>query len=270
MQDATGEAAIRVEYGAGFRRLILNRPDKLNALNRPMLAALIAALDEAGADPACRAVILTGAGRGFCAGQELGPEVMPGAAGPADLGQLADRHHHAVVRRIRALPKPVIAAVNGVAAGAGASFALACDIVLAGHSARFVQAFARIGLVPDSGASFFLPRLIGDARARAAILLGEPVGAADALAWGMIWKMVEDDALHAEAEALAVRLAGQAGAALAASKRLLNQASGDLDGQLDRERDAQRLAGQGAEFAEGVRAFTERRPPRFPGSIGGD
>lgn len=258
---------IRIEQGAGYHRLILNRPDKLNALNRPMLQALIAALDRAGADPACRAVILTGAGRGFCAGQELGPEVMPGADGPADLGALADRHHHAVVRRIRALPKPVIAAVNGVAAGAGASFALACDIVLAASSARFVQAFARIGLVPDSGASFFLPRLIGDARARAAILLGEAVSAEEAAAWGMIWKMVEDDALPAAAEALAVRLAEQAGAALAASKRLLNQAGDDLDTQLDRERDAQRLAGQGAEFAEGLRAFAERRPPRFPAQV---
>ena len=258
---------IRIERGTGFHRLVLDRPEKLNALTRPMLVALAAALDAAAADPACRAVILTGAGRGFCAGQELGPDVQPGPDGPPDLGKLADRHHHAVVRRIRALEKPVIAAVNGVAAGAGASFALACDIVMAARSARFVQAFARIGLVPDSGASFFLPRLIGDARARALILLGDPLSAEDAVAWGMIWRMVEDDALAHEAEALAVRLARQPAGALALTKRALNASAGHgLDAQLDLERDLQRTAGRGAEFAEGVRAFTERRPPRFPGA----
>ena len=166
---------VRVELRDGWRKLMLNRPDKLNAANEAMLTALIAALDAAEADRGCRALLLTGEGRGFCAGQELGPAMMPGPGGPPDLGAVADLHHR-LVRRLRAVPMPVVCAVNGVAAGAGASYALACDIVLAARSAKFIQAFVKIGLVPDSGASFFLPRMIGEARARALAMLGRGGG----------------------------------------------------------------------------------------------
>ena len=159
---------VRVELRDGWRKLVLNRPEKLNAANEAMLTALLHALDAAVSDHACRALLLTGEGRGFCTGQELGPAVMPGPGGPPDLGTVAALHHR-LVRRLRGVPLPVVCAVNGVAAGAGASYALACDIVLAARSAKFIQAFVKIGLVPDSGASFFLPRLIGEARARALV-----------------------------------------------------------------------------------------------------
>ena len=258
--------SILVEQRPGWRKLTLNRPDKLNALTEAMMTGLLAALDAAAADPGCRAVLLTGAGRGFCAGQELSPALMPGPGGPPDLGGLADAFHHRVVRRIRSLELPMVCAVNGVAAGAGAGFALACDIVLAGRSASFVQVFGRIGLVPDSGSSFFLPRLVGDARARALAMLTEPVSAEQAEAWGMIWQAVDDDALAAAAEALTARLATQATEALAMTKQLFNASgSNDLDAQLDLERDLQAVAGRTADYAEGVRAFLEKRKPAFLG-----
>jgi 2-(1,2-epoxy-1,2-dihydrophenyl)acetyl-CoA isomerase len=256
---------VRVELRDGWRKLVLNRPAKLNAANAAMLTALLAALDAAEADRSCRAVLLTGEGRGFCAGQELGPEVMPGADGPPDLGKLADLHHR-FVRRLRAVPLPVVCAVNGVAAGAGASYALACDIVLAARSAKFIQAFVKIGLVPDSGASFFLPRLIGEARARALAMLGESVDAAQAQTWGMIWNAVDDAALQQEAEALTAHLAKQPTAALAAMKRMFAaSAANTLDAQLDLERDLQGEAGRSVDYAEGVRAFLEKRAPVFRG-----
>jgi 2-(1,2-epoxy-1,2-dihydrophenyl)acetyl-CoA isomerase len=257
---------IRVEHRDGWRKLVLNRPDKLNAVNEAMLTALLAALDDAAADRTCRAILLTGEGRGFCAGQELGPALMPGPDGPPDLGKLAATYHHQVVRRLRALPLPIVCAVNGVAAGAGASFALACDIVLAGQSAKFIQAFVKIGLVPDSGASFFLPRLIGDARARALAMLGESVDAARAEAWGMIWKAVDDAALQAEAEALTAHLATQPTEALALMKQLFAATSRNgLDDQLDLEAASQGTAGRSADYAEGVQAFVEKRKPAFRG-----
>src|SRR5271155_4943960 len=201
------EPLVLVEPHDAWRKLVLNRPDKLNAVNEAMLTELLAALDSAQADSTCRAVLLTGTGRGFCSGQELNASVMPGPDGPPDLQRLARPHYHRVVQRIRDLKLPVVCAVNGIAAGAGASFALACDIVLAARGAQFIQAFVRIGLVPDSGASFFLPRLVGEARARALAMLGEPVTAEQAEAWGMIWKCIDDEALMAEAEALTARLA---------------------------------------------------------------
>jgi 2-(1,2-epoxy-1,2-dihydrophenyl)acetyl-CoA isomerase len=257
------EPFVLVEARPGWHKLVLNRPDKLNAMNEAMLTALLAALDEAEADTTCRAVLLTGTGRGFCSGQELNASVMPGPDGPPDLQRLASTYHHRVVQRIRDLKLPVVCAVNGIAAGAGASFALACDIVLAARGAQFIQAFVRIGLVTDSGASFFLPRLIGEARARALAMLGEPVGAAQAEAWGMIWKCIDDDALMAEAEALTARLAAGPTAALALMKRAF--ASDALAAQLDLEAELQGIAGRGADFAEGMRAFLDKRKPNFAG-----
>jgi 2-(1,2-epoxy-1,2-dihydrophenyl)acetyl-CoA isomerase len=256
---------LRIEQRDGWRKLVLNRPDKLNAANRALLTALLAALDAAGADRGCRALLLTGEGRGFCAGQELGPEVMPGPQGAPDLGAVASLHHR-LVRRLRAIPLPVVCAVNGVAAGAGASYALACDIVLAGRSARFIQAFVKIGLVPDSGASFFLPRLIGEARARALAMLGETLDAERAEAWGLIWRAVDDAALLPEAEKLTAHLATQPTPALAAMKRLFAaSAVNTLDAQLDLEQALQEQAGRSADYAEGVRSFMEKRQPVFGG-----
>jgi 2-(1,2-epoxy-1,2-dihydrophenyl)acetyl-CoA isomerase len=256
---------VLVERHNGWQRFVLNRSPKLNALTVPMLDKLVAAIDAAEADAKCRAVVLTGAGRGFCAGQELGPEVAPGPNGPADLQALADRHHHEVIRRMRGSRLPFVCAVNGVAAGAGAGFALAGDIVIAARSATFVQAFVRIGLVPDSGASFFLTHLVGDARARALAMLGDPIDAETAERWGMIWKVVDDAELGTEAEALAVRLVKSPARALASMKVLFAGAAGGntLHEQLDLEARLQGEAGRSAEFAEGVRAFQARRAPRF-------
>lgn len=257
---------ILTERHDGWRRLTFNRPDKLNAVNGPMLLRLIDAIDAAEADPATRAILLTGTGRGFCSGQELGPEVTPGRAGTPDLEAFASAHHHRVIRRIRASRLPFVVAVNGVAAGAGASFALACDVVLSARSARFVLAFARIGLVPDSGASFLLARTLGDARARALAMLGEAIDADTAERWGMIWRAVDDAALEQEATAMVTRLSQAPTAALAAMKRLfLAVGTNTLDAQLDQEASAQGEAGRSADFAEGVRAFQEKRAPKFLG-----
>jgi 2-(1,2-epoxy-1,2-dihydrophenyl)acetyl-CoA isomerase len=244
---------------------VLNRPSKLNAVDAPMLERLIAAIDAAEADAACRAVVLTGAGRGFCAGQELGPDVTPSDAGAPDLEALAGHHHHEVVRRIRASRLPFIASVNGVAAGAGVGFALACDIVLAARSAKFVLAFVRIGLVPDSGSSFFLAHLIGDARARALAMLGDTIDGETAERWGMIWRATDDAALAGETDALVERFVTSPGGAVAGMKRLFASASAgaSLEAQLDLEAREQGVAGRSADFAEGVRAFQEKRPTRF-------
>jgi 2-(1,2-epoxy-1,2-dihydrophenyl)acetyl-CoA isomerase len=258
-------AEIRVEKQAGWRRFVLDRPAKLNAMTIDMIVELTDALTDAEADPACRAIVLTGEGRGFCAGQEIGPAFMPGPNGePPNLGLLATTYHHEFVSRVRGSRLPVIAAVNGVAAGAGASFALACDIVLAAKSASFVQAFVRIGLVPDSGASFFLTHLVGEARARALTMLGDSIDAETAERWGMIWKVVGDDALAAEAEKLAVRLAASPAGSLAGMKRMFAGAvHHDLHDQLALEATLQCEAGRSADFAEGVQAFLEKRQPKF-------
>lgn len=250
----------------GVLELTLNRPEKLNAFNEEMHGELRAAMERAERDGAVRAVLLTGAGRGFCAGQDLGERVAGEGDAPPDLGDTLERLYNPLVRRIRALPKPVVCAVNGVAAGAGVSIALACDIVLAARSASFVQAFARIGLVPDSGGTWLLPRLVGDARARALALLAEKVDAETAAAWGMIWKAVEDDRLMDEARALAARLAQGPTRAYGAIKRALAESwRNDLDAQLDLERDLQRELGRSEDYREGVRAFAEKRTPVFRG-----
>ena len=207
-------------------------------------------------------MLLTGAGKGFCAGQDLGDRNVA-ADQELDLGATIERCYNPLIRRLRALEKPVVCAVNGVAAGAGANLALACDIVLAARSARFIQAFCRIGLVPDSGGTYFLPRLVGEARARALALTGEPVSAEQALAWGLIWQVVEDDRLQEEARALTQRLAAGPTRGLGLIKRALNASSrNDLDRQLDLERDLQREAGRTADYREGVAAFLAKRPAR--------
>ena len=256
---------VLVAKTGGITRLTLNRPDKLNALNRSVYEAMMAALEAAERDPSCRVVLLSGAGRAFCAGQDLGPEVYNAAGPQPDLGPVLDRYNE-MIERMRRLPKPIVAAVNGMAAGGGASLALACDIVVAKKSASFLQAFARIGLVPDCGGTYFLPRLIGEARARAHAMLAEPVKAEQAEAWGMIWKAVDDDRLEAEVTALAERLATAATSALGLTKQAL-QASldNDLASQLRLERDLQRKAGASSDYREGVAAFLEKRPARFSG-----
>lgn len=254
--------AIIVEQHSGYRQITLNRPDRLNALTVEMGAALMAALDAAACDDDCRALLLTGAGRGFCAGQDL--TAIAGASS-AEIERLLD-HYHPLIEKIRALPIPVVAAVNGVAAGAGANFALACDIVLAARSATFVQAFARIGLVPDCGGTWFLPRLVGMARARALMMLAEPLPAVTAAAWGLIWQAVEDDRLLSEAQALAARLASGPTVALGLIKQALDESAfNGLDDQLGLESELQVEAAETPDHAEGVRAFLEKRPPVFSG-----
>jgi len=217
------------------------------------------------ADPAIRALLLTGAGRGFCAGQDLSDRSFPTGEAP-DLGATLERLYNPLVRRLRALPKPVVCAVNGVAAGAGANLALACDLVLAARSARFIQAFCRIGLIPDCGGTWLLPRLVGEARAKALALLGEPLSAEQAEAWGLIWQVCDDEALLPTAHALCARLASQPTRALGLIKQAIQAgATNDLDTQLDLERDLQRAAGQGDDYREGVAAFLAKRPPAFTG-----
>ena len=251
---------------AGVLQLTLTRPDKLNSFNEEMHLALRAGIQRAHDDAEVRAVLLTGSGRGFCAGQDLGDR-DPRKGGPApDLGHTLDTFYNPTLRLIRALEKPVVCAVNGVAAGAGANIAFACDIVLAARSAKFIQAFAKIGLVPDAGGTWNLARILGEPRAKALALTAEPLPAEKAADWGLIWKAVEDADLLAEATALASSLAAGPTLGLGLTKRLIQAAATtSLDEQLDLERDCQRTAGRSADYAEGVTAFLEKRKPEFRG-----
>src|SRR5580698_8146980 len=248
----------------GVLTLTLNRPERLNALNAALIEALSAGIERARTDPECRAVLITGAGRGFCAGADLANRaVAPGDVRP-DLGQALEQGLNPIIRGIRNLPKPIVCAVNGPAAGAGANLALACDIVLAAKSAQFLQAFARIGLIPDAGGTFILPRLVGEARARALMMLADPIGAEQAAAWGMIYRAVDDEDLMGEARTIAERLAAGPTHALGLIKRALAASpTNTLDAQLDLERDLQREAGASDDYMEGVRAFLDKRPANF-------
>ncbi len=250
----------------GYHIITLNRPERLNAFNVEQHKALRTVLEECASNDDCRAVMLTGAGRGFCAGQDLSdrdPAMMTEAP---DLGLTLETYYNPLVRQIRALDKPVICAVNGVAAGAGANIALACDIVLAARSASFIQAFSKIGLVPDSGGTYWLPRLIGEARAKGLAFTAEPLSADDAASWGLIWRAVDDDKLMDEATALAERFARGPTHSYGLAKRAIQAAaSNDIDQQLDLERELQREAGQSDDYKEGVTAFLEKRAPKFTG-----
>jgi len=254
------------ETSNGIARLTLNRPERLNSFNTTMLTEVREVLTGLERDAPARVLVLTGAGRGFCAGQDLGDRVVaPGAAAP-DLGASIERGYKPLILALRRLPLPIIAAVNGVAAGAGANIALACDLVLAARSATFVQAFSKIGLVPDSGGSWLLPRLIGHARAMGLALLGEKLAAEQAAQWGLIWRCVDDAELGAEVDTLARQLAVAPTRGLARTKQaMLEGWSRTLEQQLDVERDYQQELGHSADYAEGVAAFMEKRAPRFTG-----
>ena len=251
----------------GIARLTLNRPDKLNSFTAAMHLEVREALAQVEADPGVRVLVLTGSGRGFCAGQDLGDRVVsPGEAAP-DLGDSVERYYAPLVLKLRSLPVPVICAVNGVAAGAGANLALAADIVIAARSASFVQAFYRLGLIPDTGGTYFLPRLIGTARAMGLAMLGDKLPAEQAEQWGLIWKCVDDDALAGEVDAMARHFATAPSRGLARTKQALYASPANtLEQQLMLERDCMRELGNSADYREGVSAFVEKRKPQFKGA----
>lgn len=247
----------------GIARLTLNRPDRLNSFTVKMheeAADALSRLDGA------RVLVLTGAGRGFCAGQDLNDRaVTPGQS--VDLGHSVETYYNPLIRKLTGLPMPVIARVNGVAAGAGANIALACDIVIAAKSAKFIQSFANIGLIPDSGGTWVLPRLVGQARALGLALTAEPLPAEKAAEWGLIWKAVDDEALDSEVDALAARFAAAPTRGLAAIKRMIRTSwDHDLDQELDLQRDMMRELGMSEDYKEGVAAFMEKRTPKFTGN----
>jgi 2-(1,2-epoxy-1,2-dihydrophenyl)acetyl-CoA isomerase len=259
-----GLTDVRYEVAGRVATITLDRPDALNALTVPMKTSLLAALREAGRAADVRAVVLTGAGRAFCAGQDLRERLAPDAP-PLDI-EIRERYNP-IVRAMRSLPKPIIAALNGVAAGAGASLALACDLRIAGRSASMTLAFGRVGLIPDSGATWLLPRLVGSALAAELALADRTLSADDLERVGLVSRVVEDGELAAAARELAERVAAGAPVAVALTKRALQQGlTGSFESALEYEADAQAVAGRTADHAEGVQAFLERRPPDFTGS----
>ncbi|WP_395000140.1 2-(1,2-epoxy-1,2-dihydrophenyl)acetyl-CoA isomerase PaaG [Sphingomonas sp.] len=257
---------IRFEVEDGVARLTLNRPERLNSFTAQMHGEVAAVLGEVEEDAVIRCLLLTGAGRGFCAGQDLADRAVAPGDAPVDLGDSVERYYAPLVRRLATLPKPVVCAVNGVAAGAGANIALACDIVIAARSAKFIQSFANIGLIPDSGGTWVLPRLVGQARALGLAMTAEPLSAEKAEQWGLIWKCVDDEALEAESGALARKFAAGPTRGLAATKRAIRESGlQTLDQALDNERDLMRELGGSADYREGVAAFMAKRAPVFTG-----
>lgn len=261
MSDAT----VLLQVTADIARLTLNRPDRLNSFTTAMHEELRRALAAVSASGA-RVLVLTGAGRGFCAGQDLADRALSPGAAPVDLGDSVERYYKPLVRTLRQLPMPVLAAVNGVAAGAGVSVALACDLVVATRSASFVQAFSRVGLVPDTGGTWFLPRRVGEARAMGLAMLAEKLSAERAADWGLIWRCIDDERFADEVETIARRLADAPTRALVRTRELMQAGwSRTLDEQLDAERDCMRELGASADHREGVAAFLDKRAPKFTG-----
>jgi 2-(1,2-epoxy-1,2-dihydrophenyl)acetyl-CoA isomerase len=259
-------AHILFDVSEGVATLTLNRPDRLNSFNDAMHGELRDALSRVAADAGVRALLITGAGRGFCAGQDLADRAVAPGDAPLDLGASIERNYKPLVLGLRRLPIPVVCAVNGVAAGAGANIALACDLVIAARSASFIQAFCKIGLVPDSGGTWWLPRLVGSARAMGLAMLGDRLSAEQAAAWGLIWKCVDDAALASESRALAVQLARAPTRGLARIKEALHASfDNTLESQIDLEARFQRELGRSDDYREGVQAFAEKRPPSFSG-----
>lgn len=258
--------AIRYESKDGVARLTLHRPDRLNSFNDAMHAEVREALASLARDATARVLLLTGAGRGFCAGQDLSDRAVAPGSAPVDLGASIERNYRPLILALRSLPLPTLCAVNGVAAGAGANLALACDLVVAAKSASFIQAFCRIGLIPDSGGTYFLPRLVGTARAMGLAMLGDKVSAEQAAAWGLIWQAIDDAEFAGAVEKLAAQLAAGPTKGLVAARRAIHAAAANsLPEQLDLERDLQRELGYGDDYREGVAAFIGKRAPRFSG-----
>jgi len=254
---------IQFEILSGVGKIILNRPEKYHSFVREMALQLQDALDKCNDEKSVRAILITATGKAFCAGQDLGEATDPN--GP-DLTQIVQEHYNPIIRKIRNIEKPVVAAVNGVAAGAGASIALCCDIVVACESASFIQAFSKIGLIPDSAGTFFLPRLVGMQKAAALMMTAEPISAKDAEGMGMIYKVFSDESFEEESWKLASKLAKMPTKGLGLTKRLLNASySNNLEQQLEMEDKCQTIAGNTTDFKEGVEAFFEKRKPNFKG-----
>ncbi len=259
-------SSILFDFSDGIARLTLNRPDKLNSFTAEMHEEILDALAQVRSESSARVLLLTGAGRGFCAGQDLGDCVVAPGGEPLDLGTAIEKHYAPLVLALRSLHIPVVCAVNGVAAGAGANLALACDLVIAKKSASFIQSFARLGLIPDTGGTYFLPRLVGTARAMGLAMLGEKLMAEQAAEWGLIWKCFDDEVFDAETEKLLAHLASAPTLGLARTKEAIyRSANSTLDQQLMMERDCMRELGQSGDYAEGVQAFLEKRAPVFHG-----